>query len=42
MEGNRKIIGHGDVTGTTVTIPVESESAIAGTGPVNQNDVQFL
>ena len=42
MEGGRKIIGHGYVTGTLVIIPVERDSSIEGTGPVDINGVQFL
>ena len=42
MEGGRKIVVHGDVAGTLVIIPVERESAIAGTGPVDRNVVHIF
>ena len=39
VEGGEKIMRHGHVTGTLVIIPFDRGSAIAGTGPVNQNGV---
>ena len=42
MEGDRKIIGHGYVTGILVIISVGRESTISGTSPVDRNGVQFF